>query len=138
LGLASSRAGEVDAMTERKGVKEMALEFVKEFEIAKGRKPICIPTGGGHDIESSGRKIEVKGRSGGWRNIVLEAQSYEKMKNTNRYYLYVVTNLSSKDKKDWRLYVLNKSSVEKYGCPWTDPRLSVNPPKDMREKYRAI
>ncbi|TET90491.1 MAG: DUF3883 domain-containing protein [Methanomassiliicoccales archaeon] len=125
-------------MTEEKSPQEKALEFAEEYEKAKGRKPTCVPLGGGHDIESSGRKIEVKGRSGDWRNIVLEAQSYKKMKKTSRYYLYVVTNLSSEDREDWRLYILNKSAVEKHGVPWTDPRLAVNPSKDEREKYRVL
>lgn len=117
--------------------KEKALVFVEEYERRNGRNPKRVDRSG-HDIESDERRIEVKGRGRGWENIVLEPQSYEKMKETENYYLHVVANVNSKDKTEWEFYILDKKTVLKYGVEYKEPSLAVRIPKTERSKYRVL
>jgi hypothetical protein len=117
--------------------KEKALVFVEEFELRNGRNPKRVDRSG-HDIESDERRIEVKGRGRGWENVVLEPQSYEKMKETENYYLYVVANVNSEEKSEWEFYVLDRKAVEKYGVEYNQPSLAVRIWKADREKYRVL
>lgn len=59
-------------MPELKKIRETAMSFVENYESSHGRKKwkdVSSTKGIGYDIESNGRKIEVKGTTKTWKML---------------------------------------------------------------------
>jgi hypothetical protein len=72
--------------------EDLARDFVKAYEKKKGRKsPQDSPQGSGYDMESSGRKIEIKTRrslKGGF--VQLGERQFRVLCSEKNYWIYVV------------------------------------------------
>lgn len=100
-----------------KEVEDRAKDFVCEHERKEGRKPKKLPPptwgkGEGYDIESSGRKIEVKGSSASWQPFVKFNQyNVKAWKKNKNFWLYVVYNIGKGKKPELR--ILNRNKILK-------------------------
>jgi uncharacterized protein DUF3883 len=71
--------------------EDIALSAVEAYEKKKGRKPHRSSQGSGYDMESSGRKIEIKTRSslkGGF--VQLGERQFRVLCKERKYWIYVV------------------------------------------------
>jgi hypothetical protein len=71
--------------------EDMALKAVKAYEKRKGRKPHPSHQGSGYDMDSSGRKIEIKTRrslKGGF--VQLGERQFRVLCKERNYWVYVV------------------------------------------------
>lgn len=71
--------------------ERIARKAVEAYERKKGGKPRCSPHGSGYDIESRGRKIEIKTRSnleGGF--VQLGGRQFKVLCKERNYWIYVV------------------------------------------------
>ncbi|MBI2626302.1 MAG: DUF3883 domain-containing protein [Candidatus Nealsonbacteria bacterium] len=75
--------------------EQKAIKIVRAYEIANRRNPINVSKNGvGYDIESSGRKIEVKGISESWKTYTWQSLYSSEVecldRDTKNFYLYLV------------------------------------------------
>lgn len=79
--------------------EDMALKIVEAHERKKGGNPRRSRQGSGYDMESRGRKIEIKTRSnrnGGF--VQLGGRQFRVLCNDRNYWIYVVC-ISGREKK---------------------------------------
>lgn len=97
-----------------KSVEQKAIEIVRAYEIAEGRDPKDVSKNGvGHDIESSGRIIEVKGVSEAWKSYTWQSLCPSEIeclnKNINNFYLYIIKFDDNKNS----LYIIPGKKLKK-------------------------
>ncbi|OGZ56687.1 MAG: hypothetical protein A3H64_03030 [Candidatus Ryanbacteria bacterium RIFCSPLOWO2_02_FULL_45_11c] len=78
-----------------KQAEQKAIEIVMEYEKRKGRNPLIVSRRGvGHDIESDGRMIEVKGIGESWLTYTWQSLYKNEVEclnnNPKDFYLYIV------------------------------------------------
>ncbi|HXT01795.1 MAG TPA: DUF3883 domain-containing protein [Elusimicrobiota bacterium] len=91
-----------------KEIETKAVEFVIEYERKQGRTARAIKQGQGYDVESIGRKIEVKGvgkKSAGWR--LMEMHHFRAIQKHMDYFVYLVEDIETTP----CLYIIPRSDV---------------------------
>jgi len=96
----------------RKSVMQQAVDFVVEYEKKKGREPKALPQGHGYDVESSGRKIEVKGASASRERppfVRFNQYNFDALRKEKDFWLYIVYNIGKKPE----LIILDRDDILK-------------------------
>jgi len=97
-----------------------ALKVAMEYEKEKGRKPVDVSNKKlGHDIESSGRVIEVKARDFPKRRFIhLTQREFESFLKRENCWLYIVT-------PERKVIEISRDKVLKAAKPKIDWRISL-------------
>lgn len=123
----------------KKSVEQKAIEIVKAYETAEGRNPINVSKKGvGYDIESDGRKIEVKGVSESWKTYTWQSLHPSEVecldRNTENFYLYIVKFDDNKSS----LYIIPGDKLkEEFKCRVTAYALTPISRKKLKQFLRA-
>ena len=84
-----------------------AVQLVMKYERKKGRKSNILKQGNRYDMESSGRKIEVKSSLSKKWDIELNEYNLEAFEKEKNFYVYVVYNIAIKP----RLIILDRDTI---------------------------
>ena len=118
-------------MTNKK-IEKKAIAIVIKYEKSHGRKAIEIKQGKGYDIDSSGRKIEVKGiakRYPGWR--LMDEHHFKAIQKHNDYFLYIVEYVDSDNPF---LYIMPRDEIIKH--LWAKVTWTMGLPRKQIEAFR--
>ena len=118
-----------DGPAVRQRVEEVAMRHAIDHERAQGREPRDVGQENlGYDIESSGRRIEVKGRAGVGSVALTPNEWFTARHLGDDYYLYIVINALTNPS----LYIVQNPAsklrpgqevgVVRYVVPWKDWR----------------
>jgi len=115
------------------------MEVVRRYEIREGRRPKDVSKEGvGYDIESDGRKIEVKGVVESWKTYTWQALYPSQVeclnKNPQEFFLYIV---KFTDAEEHTLYVIpGKDLLEKFQVRIASYQLTPISQQKLREFIR--
>lgn len=99
---------------DKRTVEDKAIEVASNFERRNNRSPQLVhKTGVGYDIESDGRKIEVKGRTGEDRFVQLNDENIRAFRKfPHDFWLYIV-HFDKKTEECDQIIPLNKDQIDK-------------------------